>query len=302
MAPLTKPSWKDRLFPDVHTERGLKKARIGGVLAAAFLGGAFILTAATTGTLFDPQPQAPAEEQLFVIAASIIGAAGWFFAAYRIGKRKGQILIWLVLAYAIYSFATKLAFAPDGPGPYISLLVAWGAINGVRAIRAEANVSKRLWLPLSAVFLVVVVSVWAFSQYSDSPMNRFIVALEENNYGTADQAITDGANVNFAIAGRSLLITAVSYNDASEVDFLIRLGAEVSTRTNFGRTPLHEAALYGFSEIAELLIEAGAEINARNPRGETPLYYSEVGLINGPEHTSAHDRVSELLRAHGGVR
>ena len=91
-------------------------------------------------------------------------------------------------------------------------------------------------------------------------------------------------------------------NDVSDVRFLIEHGANVNSVTKFGRSPLHEAALYGRYDISKLLIEAGADVNARNPRGETPLYYAEVGLIAGPPHTLANDKVAELLRLHGAKR
>ena len=131
----SKPTLKERLFPDVKTSEGLEKARTLGVLAAGYLGVAFVVTAFTAGTIFDPLPSMPADQQLTAIV-SMIGAIGWFFATYRIAKRKGRIAIWLVLIYAIFSLLTKLASGVGGPGPFLSLLAVWGAINGVRAIRA----------------------------------------------------------------------------------------------------------------------------------------------------------------------
>jgi ankyrin repeat protein len=62
---------------------------------------------------------------------------------------------------------------------------------------------------------------------------------------------------------------------------------------------LHEAALYGQYDIAKFLLENGADVDARNPRGETPLFYAEGGLIMGPNVTTEHKRVAELLRNHG---
>ena len=146
----SKPTLKERLFPDVKTEEGLEKARTLGVFAAGYLGVAFVVTAFTTGTIFDPLPSMPADQQLTTIV-SAIGAIGWFFAAYRIAKRKGRIAIWLVLIYAIFSLLTKLASGAGGPGPFLSLLAVWGAVNGVRAIRiTSSNKQKQAYDQLSS--------------------------------------------------------------------------------------------------------------------------------------------------------
>jgi hypothetical protein len=135
----SKPPLKERLLPDVKTEKGLEKARKYGVLAAGYLGVAFIVTIFTTGTIFDPYPSAPADKQLIIII-SVIGALFWFFASYRIAKKKGRIVIWFVLVYAAFSLLTKLeAGATGGYGSFLSLLAVWGAINGVRAIRVTSS-------------------------------------------------------------------------------------------------------------------------------------------------------------------
>ncbi len=135
----TKPTRWENLFPNIKTKEGLKKARIAGVLAAAYLGIAFIVTSITTGTTFD-LIDLPQDDNQFIIILSAIGAIGWFFAAYRIYKGKGRIAIWLVLTYAIYSLVTKLAFGGGfGPGPFFSLLAIWASINGIRATLTTEN-------------------------------------------------------------------------------------------------------------------------------------------------------------------
>ncbi len=82
----------------------------------------------------------------------------------------------------------------------------------------------------------------------------------------------------------------------------------VSSRDEFGRTPLHLAAAAGHEEIVELLLESGADVNARADEGLKP--YSASGapkgsvIYIGPSAlydaaTAGHWEIAELLVAHG---
>lgn len=57
---------------------------------------------------------------------------------------------------------------------------------------------------------------------------------------------------------------------------LIRNGADVNARNEYGGTPLHSVAYKGkrYVKMAELLIENGANVNATDHRGETPIFIS----------------------------
>jgi len=154
-------------------------------------------------------------------------------------------------------------------------------------------------LALAIVTLLVMKNV---TSSLDDPTSVLLEALDQNDYKKAEQSIHQGADVNFAIMGRSILHQSVTDNDVADVDFLIKHGADVNTRSKFGRSPLHEAALYGHYDIAKRLIEAGANVNARNPRGETPLFYAEEGLLAGPPHTPMNDKVAELLKSYRATR
>jgi len=145
MADGTRPPFIENLFPNVTSQGGLKKARLAGAISAAYLGATFILTAALTGHPvwgdYGLTAQS-ADDRLFQIVVVVISAIGWFFAAYRVAKRKGRIVIWIVLAYAIFSLITKLAYDPrNGLELSISLLVVGAAVNGVRATLEDRRVS-----------------------------------------------------------------------------------------------------------------------------------------------------------------
>lgn len=149
--------------------------------------------------------------------------------------------------------------------------------------------------------LLTIVTAFPLVGCSTDQDNKLWDSLDEADFEAAEEAINAGADVNFSLMGRPILFHAIRNNRVANVAFLVKHGADVGARTEFGRTPLHEAALYGYLEVARLLIEAKADVNARNPRGETPLFYAEKGLAIGPAHTEAHDQVAQLLRKHGAT-
>ena len=168
-----------------------------------------------------------------------------------------------------------------------------------RTIKVIIGIAILIVLVLGIVFLIAMKN---FSSSLDGPTSILLDALEQNDYKKAKQAVKRGANINYALLGRSLLHQSVVDNDITDVIFLIKNKANLNIRSRYGRTPLHEAALYGRYEIAKLLIEAGADVNVRNPRGETPLFYAEVGLIVGPPRTEMTKKVAKLLKLSGATR
>lgn len=63
----------------------------------------------------------------------------------------------------------------------------------------------------------------------------------------------------------------VKENNASEVEKLIKSGADVNAKDEIGSTPLCYAALLGFVEIAEKLLNAGAQVDALGLNSMVPL-------------------------------
>jgi ankyrin repeat protein len=64
---------------------------------------------------------------------------------------------------------------------------------------------------------------------------------------------------------------AASNGDLDLVRALIKAGANVKLKNQFGTTALTEAAIIGTAPIIEALLKAGADPNTRNPEGETAL-------------------------------
>jgi ankyrin repeat protein len=67
-------------------------------------------------------------------------------------------------------------------------------------------------------------------------------------------------------------------------------GAEVNSRNDSGKTPLHAAARQGHQEVVTLLIANGADVDAKTEKGETA-----ISLANKKGHTE----IVEMLRKHG---
>ncbi|XP_018566052.1 transient receptor potential channel pyrexia-like [Anoplophora glabripennis] len=72
---------------------------------------------------------------------------------------------------------------------------------------------------------------------------------------------------------RTALHTAIGRTSVSSdiIDILIKYGAHVNKRDQFGYTPLHVAALNGLSQCVEMLINHGADVTTKSKCGITPL-------------------------------
>jgi ankyrin repeat protein len=73
-------------------------------------------------------------------------------------------------------------------------------------------------------------------------------------------------------------------------------GADVNTRRNDRRTPLHVASYSGNSEIVQLLIDHGAEVDAVDDFGKAPLHDVSLGKYESQDDGV---RVARLLLDHG---
>ena len=89
----------------------------------------------------------------------------------------------------------------------------------------------------------------------------------------------------------SALFFAVKNGQGSQVNQLIKQGAEIDARDDSGSTPLYQAAAWGRLEAVDLLLKKGADAALSNREGVTPL---KAAAANG------HQAVIERLRAGSG--
>jgi uncharacterized protein len=71
--------------------------------------------------------------------------------------------------------------------------------------------------------------------------------------------------------GTTPLHRAAHDNDIAAVEKLIKSGADVNAKNEYGSTPILEAAMNGNAAIIERLLKAGADANSSGPDGMTPL-------------------------------
>ena len=66
--------------------------------------------------------------------------------------------------------------------------------------------------------------------------------------------------------------------DAAVKEYYENREGDVGNVIVFGKTPLHVAATEGWQSAAELLVKKGAKIDARDDWGATPLHYALVNF------------------------
>jgi uncharacterized protein len=66
---------------------------------------------------------------------------------------------------------------------------------------------------------------------------------------------------------------AAKYGDLAKVKALLKDNPKlVSSKIEYGWTPLHWAAMEGYKNVAKLLLAMGADVNAKDNWGYTPLH------------------------------
>jgi ankyrin repeat protein len=92
----------------------------------------------------------------------------------------------------------------------------------------------------------------------------------------------------------------VRRDDLETAQLLIRSGAQISTATRYGVTPLYLASVNGNAAMIDTLLRGGADPNAANPGGETALMTAaRAGAVNAV--TLLIDR-GAAVNAREGVR
>jgi ankyrin repeat protein len=91
------------------------------------------------------------------------------------------------------------------------------------------------------------------------------------------------------------LRSAANEGNIEAVKQHLAAGANVNTKSERGRTPLHYAARWRHKEIIELLISSKADVNAKDEDGDTPLDWA-IGQLQ----TTRQNNTADLLRKHGG--
>jgi len=118
-------------------------------------------------------------------------------------------------------------------------------------------------LPLVAIFTLASLGVLAQESNSSRGPARGVRAPES--------AATKSGGVTPAIGRGAALADAVKRGDQQAVQVLLKKNADVNAPQSDGTTALHWAAYGNDAETTAKLIRAGANVNARNNYGVTPL-------------------------------
>ncbi|MCS7244590.1 MAG: ankyrin repeat domain-containing protein [candidate division WOR-3 bacterium] len=84
------------------------------------------------------------------------------------------------------------------------------------------------------------------------------------------------------------LIVSTSKGELSKVKDLIKKGADINSKNEYGKTPLHIAVENNYEDIVKVLLENKADVNIKDNNGNTPLH---IAVMKGNEYI-----IKELLK------
>ena len=115
-------------------------------------------------------------------------------------------------------------------------------------------------------------------------------AVDYNDINEAKRLISEGADLNVQVIGKSPLHLAIEKDELEMSRLLIEHGADVNAEDDLGSAPLHGANYSDNVDLAKFLIEHGANVNAEDDLGSTPLH--------GASYSGNVD-LAKLLIEHG---
>jgi ankyrin repeat protein len=98
-----------------------------------------------------------------------------------------------------------------------------------------------------------------------------VAAAEKDLSELLTACLDAGADVDFAVNGRTALMEAARMGHATSTGLLLERGADVTVRDGRGYTALHHAVDRWSPDLVKALLAAGAEVDAADDYGVTPL-------------------------------
>ena len=141
--------------------------------------------------------------------------------------------------------------------------------------RMGAHVSFRsLWFIRAAVTLAALSFSLSSLAAETTPLH---VAAAQGNKTEVETLLKKGANVNATDENRwTPLHWAADVGHVETAKALLAGKADPNAKSGSGATPLHRAAFQGHAAMVRLLLAAKADPNAKDSRGKTPLQWAEV--------------------------
>jgi len=150
--------------------------------------------------------------------------------------------------------------------------------ESIRVLRAVMIVSALFYSSaVSAQIEVIDTSSYLPAYYRGAIDYNLMIASSSGYVSEVERLIKRGANINAATSeGVTPLIFAVANNHSEVVKALLEYEPDIDKFANDSRSALLVAVNNGNPEIAEMLIRAGADIDYTDRNGATALHYAAV--------------------------
>ena len=130
------------------------------------------------------------------------------------------------------------------------------------------------------------------------------LAVSFSDASMVDYLLDAGADPNLTAAGNgaSALTSAIGAETESveKVQLLVAAGAGIDSRAFAGLTPLELAAIDGEPRTVQLLLDVGADPHGKDVEGRTALYWAQRQIQARPDEPGRTE-VIELLKAAMGL-
>ena len=121
--------------------------------------------------------------------------------------------------------------------------------------------------------------------HTQGPLNltALAAAVPSGNVKLVQFLIDQGSDVNVNVAETTPLSRAINTQDVEMVQLLLDAGANPNFRGKGQKPLIHLAIIQGKPEIVTLLVKHGASLKVKNNWGETPLAYAQRLVEEGNE-------------------
>ncbi len=129
---------------------------------------------------------------------------------------------------------------------------------------------------------------------------QLIEAAEAGNIKNVKKLLKQGAEVDARDNyGWTALMRAAMWGHLDVVKFLAELGADVNARDKLGWTALMRAAMWGHLDVAKFLVDNGADLSAMNNEGKTAATIAredyQYDIADYLDHLDSLARVKERI-------
>lgn len=120
--------------------------------------------------------------------------------------------------------------------------------------------------------------------------NLIMIASQASYFEGVKFGVVKGIGINdrtkSGITAIHLAVMHKSDDNIAILEYLIRMGGDISAKDDLGTTPLIQASQVGAAKALKILIEKGANVNDRDAFGSTALHYAAKGSGSAEDEES----------------